>query len=67
MCGGFFELFLAKDFGASCAEVENNNRPYHCGRLASGFDYFDRLYGDGRIISFFVLSVGDMCCFGKKE
>ena len=21
MCGGFFELFLAKDFGASCAEV----------------------------------------------
>ena len=23
MCGGFFELFLAKDFGASCAEVRN--------------------------------------------
>ena len=23
MCGGFFELFLAKDFGASCAEVGN--------------------------------------------
>ena len=22
MCGGFFELFLAKDFGASCAEVK---------------------------------------------
>ena len=22
MCGGFFELFLAKDFGASCAEVD---------------------------------------------
>ena len=22
MCGGFLELFLAKDFGASCAEVK---------------------------------------------
>lgn len=47
MCGGFFELFLAKDFGASCAEVGNETRTHHRWWAGCGCDYYCGLLGGG--------------------